>query len=113
MQLCKPNAPFVIAGKRWDNEFKSVPFAKMVEWCISFGVFHSDRESLLMARPWRMDTDIWLDAKPYDTWFIWYASGRGMRRFFGMAPFTLPKVAFYRRNRPVWYYWDTLTKKIK
>lgn len=96
-----------------------------IDACARHGLFYSDKDTLLMARPVDSslpidDLNALLDLSPgykkseltpkYDAWHIIYASGK-ITEFFNKAPYPLPKVMWQRDgNGPARIYSFNYTK---
>lgn len=85
-----------------------------IEMTSRFGVFHADKDNVILARPVDsristkhlcrfddLDPNHWLNKSgltaKHDTWHILYASG-DPRYFFALCPYPLPYVAWHRRK---------------
>lgn len=112
MKLCSKNAPFIEACELWQEHAK-YDLKQLVDWCAAYGLVYSASDSFICARPWKFGTDQWLAEKPYDTWLILMATSiKDMKRFFALAPYKLPKVAFHRHGALKCYNWADIKDKV-
>tara|TARA_R100001510_G_C7646294_1_gene203605 strand:- start:1649 stop:2032 length:384 start_codon:yes stop_codon:yes gene_type:complete len=97
--------PIDLARAQYDkNSPRS--FEEDVAFYVNEGWVYSGQEAFIMGRPiCTRDIDFALDYKfkykveTWDCWFVYLAAGKGIVRFFNIAPFALPKIAWHRRDK--------------
>lgn len=83
------------------------------------GLVYVTPAEFLMAKPCNaeeiplLSDPFYVPQGPLDTWFVWYAAGKGMlARFMEVAPFALPKVGLHRRGKSLRIHdWNRLWRK--
>ena len=96
--------PIDIARQQYDKDSPRT-FEEDVAFYVNEGWVYSGQEAFIMGRPIDIrDVDFALDytfkypVKNWNCWFVYLAAGKGIVRFFNIAPVALENIAWHRRG---------------
>ncbi len=104
--------PIELARAQYDKDSPRT-FEEDISFYIREGWVYSGQEAFVMARPvstrdigFALDYKFTFKPATWDCWFVYLGTGKGTVRFFHVAPFALPKVAWQRRGEKRFRVYD-------
>lgn len=96
--------PIDLARAQYDKDSPRT-LEEDIAFYVREGWVYSGQEAFVMARPvstrdiqFALDYKFTFKPATWDCWFVYLGTGKGVVRFFHLAPFALPYIAWHRRR---------------